>query len=190
MKRQIIALNGWPQSGKSAVAEMLRDHYGAVIVDDGSILREAAPILFRGVDLADCYSQEGKLKPVEINGKTYTVRQALGYLGQCLEDFFGEDYIPDQTVRRIAELPDAPYYVLPSVRKGQGHFYREHGAVVAEIDRNVPASENPFDVWDRTAVHKTLNNTRSLSYLGGAVTVFMDSTFGDRGITPLLNFAA
>jgi hypothetical protein len=183
--RKIIALNGWPQSGKSAVAEILERRYGAVIVDDGLILRQAAPILFRGLDFNDCYTQEGKLKPVEINGKTYTVRQALGFLGQCLEDFFGEDYIPDQTIRRIAELRDAPYYVLPSVRKGQGNFYRKHGATVIEIDRDVPPSENPFDVWDRNAVHTVIGNHGTLDDLENHVAAVMHHRFYDAGYTQL-----
>lgn len=186
MKRQIIALNGWPQSGKSAVAEILQERYGAVIVDDGVILRYAAPILFRGILPDDCFTQEGKLKSVEINGKTYTVRQALGYLGQCLEDFFGEDYIPDQTVRRIAELPDAPYYVLPSVRKGQGHFYNLAGGRTYEVHRpGIAKSENPFDVWDKCAVHASIQNYGTLDDLEDAVSHMMHHEFRDAGFCRL-----
>lgn len=184
--RKIIALNGWPQSGKSAVADILQRRFGAVIVDDGLILRQAAPVLFRGVKLDDCFTQEGKVKPVEINGKTYTVRQALGYLGQCLEDFFGEDYIPDQTVRRIAELPDARYYVLPSVRKGQAHFYNRHGATTFEIDRiDVTPSENPFDVWDGTAVYEVIPNHGTLDQLEQEVMRSMFHRFRDPGFASL-----
>lgn len=183
--RKIIALNGWPKAGKSAVADILERRFGAVIVDDGVILRQAAPVLFQGIDPADCFTQEGKLKPVVINGKTYTVRQALGYLGQCLEDFFGEDYIPDQTVRRIEQLPDAPYYVLPSVRKGQGHFYNAYGATTFEIDRRVPPSENPFDVWDGNAVYEVIPNHGDLTQLEEEVMRSMYHRFRDAGFACL-----
>ena len=181
----IIALNGWPKAGKSAVAEILQRRFGAVIVDDGEILRKAAPILFRGIDPQDCYTQEGKLKPVTINGREYTVRQALGYLGQCLEDFFGEDYIPDQTVRLIRDLPPAPYYVLPSVRKSQALFYNEHGATTFEIDRDVPPSENPFDKWLGRAVYEVIDNNGTLDDLEANVATSMFHRFRDPGLTQL-----
>lgn len=178
--RKTICLNGWPKAGKSAVAEILERRFGAKIVDDGQILRDAAPILFRGIDRNDPYTQEGKAKLITINGQTYTVRQALGYLGDCLEQFFGNDYIPDQTMRLINDLPAAPYYVLPSVRKGQGFFYKHHGATVWEIHRNeVPPSDNPFDRWSTRAVDRVLENNGSLAELEELVCWVMFKQFGE-----------
>lgn len=155
---KIIALCGWPKSGKSLAAEILSEVYGGVIVDDGMILRQAVPILFHGVAFEDMLTQEGKLKTYEVLGKTYTYRQLLGYLGQVLEDFFGEHFIPEQTVRKIETMPEAPFFILPSVRKTQGQYYRAMGAEVWEIDRDVPASENAFDQWDKDAVTRVIRN--------------------------------
>lgn len=181
---KIIALNGWPKSGKSEVARILEERYGAVIVDDGEILRKAAPILFQGINPEDCYTQAGKDKIVEINESRVTVRQALGYLGDVLEQFYGQDYIPDQTVKRIATLPPAPYYVLPSVRKTQGHFYRKRGGAVWEIDRvGIEPSKNEFDKWDRAAVGTVIYNHGDIPELENIVQHVMWKNFRDPGLT-------
>lgn len=186
----IIALNGWPKAGKSEVARILQERYGAVIVDDGMILRQAAPILFQGVEFEDTLTQEGKAQKVEINGTLYTVRQALGFLGQCLEDFFGEDYVADQTAQRIEKLPRARYYVLPSVRKSQGRFYRDRGGKVFEVDRDVPESSNAFDQWDTDAVHDTIRNWQDIPFLEDEVARIMFKHFRDPGLTRLITARA
>lgn len=159
---RLIGLCGSPKSGKSEVARILREKYGAVIVDDGMILRTAAPFLFHGVEIGDTLTQEGKNKSVVVNGKPFTVRKLLGDLGQILEDYYGEDYIPDQTMQRIANLAPAPFYVMPSVRKTQGHLYRRHYAAIWEIDRDVPASPHAFDKWDKTVVTQKVDNNRGI----------------------------
>lgn len=176
---RIIAICGKPTSGKSEAARILQEKFGAVIVDDGMILRRAAPELFQGVTLNDCLTQEGKRKEVEVAGKTYSIRKLLGDLGQILEDHFGEFFVPDQAMKRIATLPPAPYYVLSACRKRQGHFYRQQGGIVFEMDRDVPESPHAFDWYDKTACHATIPNRADIPALEVEIAKAMLRYFND-----------
>lgn len=183
-KIKMIALCGWPKSGKSEVARILVERYGAAIVDDGEPLRKAAPHLFHGIDPEDCYTQEGKAKTITINDKTVTVRQALGYLGDVLEGFYGSHYLPDQALKKIGTMPPARYYVFPSVRKDQGHFYKRYGGEVWEIDRlGVKPSDNAFDKWDRLACDTMIYNHWGIEELERIVQHVMWTKFRDPGLT-------
>lgn len=186
MKGQLIALCGNPLCGKSTVANIMEEQYGAVIIDDGMILRKAVPVLFYGVEFQDLLTQEGKRKTYEVLGKTYTYRQLLGELGNLLEDFFGQAFIPEQTLRRLPLFADAPYYVLPSVRKEQPWYYKNNGAAIFQIDRDLaPPSPNAFDSWAERAVDKVITNNGTLEELEQAVRRTMFETFRDPGFTRL-----
>lgn len=154
-----IALCGWPQSGKSKVAEFLEDEFGGVICDDGLILRRALPIL-TGIDPEDPFSQEGKARRYKIGEREETVRQGLGELGNYLEARYGDDIIPIRTMELAQEEhPNAPFYIYPSCRKAQGRAYKRMGGVIIEIDNPKACdSGNDFDRWDRSCVDLIIRN--------------------------------
>jgi hypothetical protein len=162
---KMIALMGKPKAGKDEVAKIIAEYFGGQRVDDGLILRLAAPALFAGVDLRDCFTQAGKSKLVDVCGKPNEVRKLLGDLGQLLEDHFGEFFVAEQTLKRLSTSTAAPILVFPSVRKNQGHFYRSRGAVVIEVDRDVPESPYAFDKFDSTARHDVISNNGTLDDL-------------------------
>ena len=179
---KIIALNGWPKSGKTEVAEIIVRRYGGVIVDDALPLRRAVPHLFHGVDPSDCYTQEGKAKVIEVGGKPYTVRQLLGFVGDVMEERFGEFYLPEQAYLAAQQMMPAAYYIFPSVRKTEGWYYRYRGGAVVEIQRpEAKDSGNAFDRWDHSARTHVISNTGSLTDLENSVAAFMHKTFKDAG---------
>ena len=159
---KLVALCGWPQSGKTTLAEYLSDEYGAQVVDDGAILREACMALY-GLDWGDLYTQEGKAKTIKVCDKVYTHRQLAGHLGNLLEQFYGEQFVPEQTLRRLLkhtpELDGAPFYVFPSVRRTQGITWRNAGGMVVAIERpGLKFSGNDFDAFDESLVDRWIVN--------------------------------
>jgi hypothetical protein len=164
MRRPLyVALCGAPQSGKTTLAEYLAERYGAVVVDDGAVLRDAARALY-GLELEDVTTQAGKARIVRVCGKDYTVRQLLGELGNLLEARYGDQVIPELTLKRLhARGPHgAPFYVFPSVRKNQGLTYIDNGGVVIEVDRPGHVPVNDFDRYERDLIEDTVFNTGSL----------------------------
>lgn len=161
-----IALCGYPGSGKTTVADFLVERFGARLVDDGRVLREAAMALY-GLAWEDVYTQEGKAKRIEVCGKLYTHRQLCGHLGNLLEGFYGEQFVPEQTYRQLdAEAqPLPPLCVFPSVRKTQGITHHARGGMIIEVIRAGCAPENDFDHYDTGLVDHTIVNGGSLDDL-------------------------
>ena len=161
-----VALCGHPRAGKSRLAELLVDEFGGVLVDDGAVLREAAPILLGyHADLA--YTQEGKASTMSLGDRTETIRQGLGELGNYLEDRYGEFVMPIRAMERgqVAH-PKAPFYIYPSVRKNQGRAYKAAGGVVLQVNRpGCVASGNAFDVWNESLVDIQIDNSGSIEDL-------------------------
>lgn len=155
---RFVALCGYPKAGKSTVAEFLAQRYGAHLVDDGMPLREACRAAY-DLSWEDVYSQEGKVRTLEVCGKIYTHRQLLGDLGDMFKDRYGEFWIPEQAMRKVERsADDFPFYIFPGCRGKQGEFYQSHGGVVIEILRDGCVAENDFDRYEQSLVQHTLLN--------------------------------
>lgn len=158
-----VAICGFPETGKTTLAEFLVQRYGAELVDDGAVLREAAQVLF-GASWQDVNTQEGKRSTRTVCGVDYTHRALLGDLGTMLEDKYGEQFIPERTIARLEAQParetvKLPFHVFASVRKTQGITYHKNGGIVLEVLRPGTRAVYDFDRYDRDLVdHSLLNN--------------------------------
>lgn len=185
-----VALCGFPQSGKTTLAEFLVKRYGAELVDDGQVLREAAQPLY-GLTADDVYTQAGKAKTYELCGKTFTNRQLLGDLGALLEGFYGEQVIPELTFRRLESRKTKgrkpTFYVFPSVRKSQGVTYKTKGGVVVAVTREGTRAVNDFDRYEYNLVDYWLpNNSTIEQFFDEAIDLFENRL----GYVPRLERAA
>lgn len=152
---RIIALCGNPGSGKSTAAELLQETYGYKIADDGLPLRRIAMEYF-GLTEHQVFTQEGKLEQITLNGRTMTVREILGELGNAFEEKFGANIIP--IMAHNIMQPDQNY-VLGSVRRDQGHYWASMGGLVIEISNpDAGPSMYEFDRYSKSAVHHTILN--------------------------------
>ncbi|RWI35403.1 hypothetical protein [Mesorhizobium sp.] len=150
-----IGLCGNPKSGKSEAQKILHELYGYEPVDDGHVLREFA-VNKLGLSWDDVQTQAGKARYTEILGKNWQNRDILGTLGKQLEDMFGEQIMPFIATRG---LDPAKRYSFGSVRKTQGHFFKEAGGVVIQIMNPIaPPSPYAFDNFDYKAVDYTIHN--------------------------------
>lgn len=160
---KIIGLCGNPTSGKTTAAEIINDVYGHEIADDGRPLRMIA-INYFGLTPEQVFTQEGKLEKVTLNGREWTVREILGELGNAFEEKFGGDIIP---IMSHNALPKGSYATFGSVRREQGKFWRDRGALILEII-NPDAGPSPYE-FDRYnpdyAHHRIINDglSRGLS---------------------------
>lgn len=176
-KPTYIALCGKPTAGKDTVAKIIAARTDAAIIDDGLVLRQAAPILFN-FNPAYPFSQEGKLKEIIMpDGHTRrSVRDCLGKLGDLIEQEFGADIMPARAVEladRVQKSEGVSTFVFPSVRKQQGWYYKKRGGLVVEINRNVPESRYAFDRYDVGAVDYVIDNTGTLEDLHDEVSAFL-----------------
>lgn len=137
---RLIALCGNPLAGKTTAAEALRDMFGYTVADDGLPLRRMAMDYF-GLTEHQVFTQAGKLEMVELNGKTWRVRDILGEIGNAFEEKFGGAIIPQMTHRT---LDPTVSYVMASVRRDQGLYWAAQGALVIEIV-NPQAGPSPFE---------------------------------------------
>jgi len=152
---RIIALCGKPRAGKSTAADLLKEIYGYEIVDDGLPLRQIA-MSSLGLSETQVFTQAGKLQKVNLVGRTWSVREILGEIGNAFEEKFGGDIIPFMSARLMSP---SKRYVLTSVRREQGNFWKEQGALVIEIDNpDVPESEFEFDQYSRAAIDRIILN--------------------------------
>lgn len=157
--RQIIALCGAPGAGKTEVQKYLADTYGVVPVDDGHPLRDFA-MRHLGLSKWHVSTQEGKASTVALpGGQTMTVREALGQLGNKIEELFGPDAIPEMALMKTYE-PRA--YSFGGVRRDQGRIYRDRGAKVVEIRRPGCVVVNEFDHYNPAYVDAVINNDADL----------------------------
>ena len=174
----IIALCGWPKSGKSTVQKILADLYDVVPLDDGLPLREIA-VQYLGLTHDQVTTQAGKAETVEINGTPWIVRDVLGAgIGNALEATFGPDIVPWMTVNRYGlDNPAGPNrhqsVSFASVRRQQGWFWRKRGALVIEVRRPGTEMGAEFNAYDAAAAHYTLNNDQGVNHLERSVEALM-----------------
>jgi hypothetical protein len=135
----------------------LAARYGAVIVDDGMCLREAVMKLY-GLSWHDVSTQDGKAKVIPVCGREWPVRQLLGDLGNFLEGFYGDQFMPERAVASTADI-QAPFFVFPSCRKNQALTYQRQGGIVVELRRPGCEPIYDFDRWDSALVDYELDNS-------------------------------
>lgn len=153
---RIIALCGNPKSGKSTAAELLSETYGYTIVDDGLPLRKIA-MEYLGLTENQVFTQGGKQEFVNLNGRDWQVREILGEIGNAFEEKFGGDIIP---LMSFSTMREGEHYVLGSVRREQGHFWADKGAIIIEIENpEAGPSSFEFDLYSKSAVqHRVIND--------------------------------
>lgn len=140
---RLIALCGNPTSGKTTAAELIGKLYGHRLVDDGLPLRRIA-VDYLGLTQDQVFTQAGKLETVKLNGRDWQVREILGEIGNAFEEKFGGDIIP---LMSFATTTPDEHLVFGSVRREQGLFWRNKGALVLEIV-NPLAGPSPYE-FDR-----------------------------------------
>lgn len=152
---KIIALCGNPTSGKSTAAEIINEVYGHELADDGLPLRQIG-MNYLGLTPEQVFTQEGKLEKVTLNGREWTVREILGEIGNAFEEKFGGDVIP---IMSHNARPKEAYSVFGSVRREQGLYWRNKGALVLEIV-NPLAGPSPyeFDTFNPVHCHAQIMN--------------------------------
>lgn len=176
---KLIALCGAPGAGKTEVQAYLSKHYGVIPVDDGHPLRDFA-MRHLGLTHADVSTQDGKASLRAFpGGRHMFVREALGELGNRIEEVFGPDAIPEMAYNWamrdaaacVAAYYDGRYgmspraYCFGSVRRQQGRFYKTKGATVVEIKRPGHEPVNEFDRYDPSLADFTINNNSTLEAL-------------------------
>ena len=157
----LIAVCGWPGAGKDEIANTLNLLYGFRRIDDGLCLRQAVPYLF-DCNSVDPFTREGKDKIVDTVEGRKSVRYLLGTLGDALEDYFGEFFMPYNAVRQARQVEEEEgnrNFVFPSVRKNQGVYYKRQGGYVVEVERpGIEPSSHKFDQWNRDIVDAVIVN--------------------------------
>lgn len=151
----IIALCGHPTSGKSTAAELIFEIYGHKLADDGLPLRKIA-MDYLGLTPDQVFTQEGKLETVMLNGREWTCREILGEVGNAFEEKFGADVIP---LMSLNSTPALSRVVYGSVRREQGKFWRDRGALVLEIVNPLAGpSQYEFDRFNPEYCHAQIQN--------------------------------
>lgn len=174
---RIIALCGRPKSGKTTLAEILKRKLNYEIVDDATPLRQIGVAHF-GLSIEDVTTQAGKARELEFINRQWTVREILGEIGNALEDKFGPDIIPAMAYSKMRENKN---YVLPSVRKAQGIFWKSKGAVVIEvINPYVGESSYEFDQYDQTCIDFQVINDFDPTRSSGLSEIKSRNRFFDR----------
>lgn len=193
----IIALCGWPKTGKSTVQKILADLYDVVPLDDGLPLREIA-VQYLGLTHDQVTTQEGKAETIMINGAPWIARDVLGQLGNAMEEKYGGDVIPLMAVNRFGlDNPAGPNrhqsVSFASVRRQQGWFWRKRGALVIEIRRPGTTMGAEFNRYDAEAAHCAVINDGSLDDLSERVQyamslsdILMDESVGDGKLFELM----
>ena len=158
---RFVALCGNPLSGKSTAGKLL-ESMGFGLVDDGGPMRKIAIEHF-GFSHDDVYTQEGKLRTTKVNGVVMTWRDVVGRLGNALEHQFGADVIPELAYNAVPEGKNAYF---GSVRREQGWYHANRGALVLEIRRpGAGPSPYEFDRFNAAAAHAVINNDGDLDQL-------------------------
>ena len=180
---KFIALCGAPETGKTTVADYMAARYGGRVIDDGKVLREACRALY-GLSHEDVYTQAGKARIKSVGGREFSHRQLLGDLGNLLEGFYGQQFMPERAIESIAPSDTARFFLFPSCRKTQGITYRAQGGVVIELIRPDHFPINDFDQYDRSLVSHVLSNDRDLPALFYQVDFLMERVLGFSAVLP------
>lgn len=116
----------------------------------------------------DVYTQEGKKRFTDIQGKMWENRKILGEYGAFVEKVYGPDVIPEYAMRsalkhwREGDAHVIDGYSFGSVRRQQGRVYQKHGGVIVEIIRpGIEQSGNIWDMYDQQLVNHTFANNAS-----------------------------
>ncbi|TAJ97133.1 MAG: hypothetical protein EPO41_03840 [Reyranella sp.] len=171
---KLIALCGAPGAGKTEVQAYLQKHYGVIPVDDGHPLRDFA-VRHLGLTHSDVSTQDGKASLRAFpGGRHMFVREALGELGNRIEEVFGPDAIPEMAYNWVIRNANRGWasnecYCFGSVRRQQGRFYKSKGAVVVEIKRPGHEPVNEFDRYDASLADFTINNDSSIEALNARI---------------------
>jgi hypothetical protein len=176
MLPKFIGLCGYPTTGKTEVQKILTRRFGVIPIDDGLPLRRFAADNL-DIEPQDPFTQEGKKKIITIIDEEMEVRQFLGELGNALEAKFGEYILPFLAVNSAPVLtaPAGEVFSFGSVRKYQGHFYKQQGGIIVEVRRKgVVWSGNAFDLYDRDAVDIVIQNDGTLEDLEAIVWTIFD----------------
>lgn len=161
----VVGICGYPGSGKTTAANMLRGRWGAVTVDDGRPLRNSAIATF-GLTEDDVSTQEGKAGRLPFGDGTVTVRKFLGDYGKFLEAMFGNQILPSLAISRANRQFVRPSLVLlPSLRMDQGQTVRALGGCVIAIRREGCQAVYDFDEYDHSQVDVFITNDGSLDDL-------------------------
>lgn len=174
---RVIALCGFPKSGKSEIQRILHELYGFDARDDSEPLRRAACELY-GLSWEQVTTQEGKSSMVEVAGTTKMVRDLLGSLGSAIESLHGTTFLAEKAMAEL-DLSSGPNGPVPgvtfgSVRLDQPFVYARAGGLVCEVTRPGTFPAGPHDWYDRTPVHVTVSNTGDISDLAKAVRQRLD----------------
>lgn len=165
----LVGICGAPESGKSAVQEIMNEKYGFVSFDDGEVIRQHCMNLF-DLTQAQVYTQSGKKTSVLINGRTWMVRDVLGEYGRAIERTFGEDSVPTWALREaLRRHSGASGISFGSVRRLQGKLFLQRGGFVLEVTRPGKMVVNEFDRYEPTLVTHRLLNDGSLEDLSTQV---------------------
>lgn len=160
---KLIALCGQPGSGKSTIQEILERRLNLKAFDDGYVIRHHCMELF-GLSYDDVFTQNGKKRHTNIQGKSWENRKILGEYGAMLEHTFGRNTVPSWAVQAAlrnwsVDQHNFQGYSFGSVRRGQGEVYRNKGGIVVEIVRpDIEHSENIWDNYDQQWVSHTFTN--------------------------------
>lgn len=151
---KFIVLCAQPKAGKSLAQDLLFKTFGYKPVDTGMPLRRIS-MDYLGLTLDQVATQEGKASYVEIEGKTWQVRDILGELGKHLEAMFGPDILAFMATNTLP--PEGLFSFV--ARRDQAHFYKKRGGLVIGLRNPIAGiSAYDFDQFDESAVDIWIDN--------------------------------
>lgn len=159
----VIALCGYPRSGKSEVQGIISDVYGHRCVDDSRPLRDATKTLY-GLDEYHVATQDGKSRKVAVGDTRKTVREVMGELGVFLEER-DPFHLPRLALKTCREQDPEGRFVFSSVRRNQNTFLKTQiNALVVEVTRPGTTPADVFDEYDRAPIDLTIENIRDTEH--------------------------
>ena len=172
-KPTCIAICGYPRAGKSTLQDILEQSFGVLPFDDALVIREAAMAVY-GLDLERVSTQAGKASAISVGGRSFTVRELLGQLGNFLIDAHGTQFKPQAALRRAREFARerelvAPVFSFASVRLDEARSYSDAGGLVVEVRRPGCSASRPEDDFDRSLVDLILHNDGTLDAFRAAI---------------------